>query len=159
MASPSYILVVKQAGHSSGHSIDCGTRFEPLFSPDGADSGLAEAVCVDQATAMVAEWNEGDPDYRFTEAYVCKVLCPLPLEEIRQAAVDSLKAAVREEQERKELHRLQQKYGKDAEPPPPAPVQCPRCHVARQDKIKCCNPKCGGHWGTGCYCCHHPSYL
>lgn len=22
----------------------------------------------------------------------------------------------------------------------------------------CCNPACGGQWGTGCYCCHHGSY-
>jgi hypothetical protein len=19
---------------------------------------------------------------------------------------------------------------------------------------ECCNPECGGNWGTGCYCCH-----
>lgn len=22
----------------------------------------------------------------------------------------------------------------------------------------CCNPKCRGDWGTGCYCCHHGQY-
>jgi hypothetical protein len=22
----------------------------------------------------------------------------------------------------------------------------------------CCNPACGGKWGTGCYCCHHGKY-
>ena len=22
----------------------------------------------------------------------------------------------------------------------------------------CCNVKCGGHWGTGCYHCHHPRF-
>ena len=24
--------------------------------------------------------------------------------------------------------------------------------------LPCCNPKCQGEWGTGCYHCHHPQY-
>jgi len=35
----------------------------------------------------------------------------------------------------------------------------PHLHgILRQE---CCNPDCGGTWGTGCYCCHggrhHPA--
>ena len=43
---------------------------------------------------------------------------------------------------------------------------CPKCGRDRRrpyddnDKIvPCCNPKCKGVWGTGCYCCHHPKFL
>ena len=35
--------------------------------------------------------------------------------------------------------------------------QAPHC-VQRCDGYKCCNPECGGHWGTGCYCCHHGKF-
>jgi len=43
---------------------------------------------------------------------------------------------------------------------------CPKCGRDRRkpydengEMVPCCNPKCGGLWGTGCYCCHHPKYL
>lgn len=40
--------------------------------------------------------------------------------------------------------------------------RCPRCGDCRHDisdGIKpCCNPKCGGRWGIGCFHCHHSSY-
>jgi hypothetical protein len=43
---------------------------------------------------------------------------------------------------------------------------CPRCGRDRRkpydengEMVPCCNPACGGTWGTGCYCCHHPKYL
>jgi hypothetical protein len=37
---------------------------------------------------------------------------------------------------------------------------CPMCGRDRRDSEKeCCNPKCKGIWGTGCYCCHHQKYL
>lgn len=42
---------------------------------------------------------------------------------------------------------------------------CPRCGRDRRKPfdgdgimIPCCNPACGGNWGTGCYCCHHPKF-
>jgi len=34
--------------------------------------------------------------------------------------------------------------------------ECPECGKTRDES--CCNPKCGGNWGTGCYHCHHPSF-
>lgn len=32
-----------------------------------------------------------------------------------------------------------------------------RCKHAPEGEV-CCNPKCRGLWGTGCWCCHHASY-
>lgn len=32
---------------------------------------------------------------------------------------------------------------------------CPSCRACDAD---CCNPECGGVWGTGCYHCHHPAF-
>lgn len=39
--------------------------------------------------------------------------------------------------------------------------RCPRCGKRGSDMLggQCCNPRCKGMWGTGCYCCHHPKYL
>lgn len=28
------------------------------------------------------------------------------------------------------------------------------CAFAKRRGLVCCNPSCGGVWGTGCYCCH-----
>jgi len=43
---------------------------------------------------------------------------------------------------------------------------CPKCGRDRRvpydddgKLVPCCNPKCKGKWGTGCYCCHHPKFL
>lgn len=37
---------------------------------------------------------------------------------------------------------------------------CPICGKDRRDRDRrCCNLKCTGTWGTGCYCCHHQKYL
>ena len=40
---------------------------------------------------------------------------------------------------------------------------CPGCGEKRPDgrprtSATCCNEKCGGEWGTGCYHCHHCTY-
>lgn len=39
-------------------------------------------------------------------------------------------------------------------------IICPRCKETRAvpPEYPCCNPACEGHWGTGCYHCHHPDY-
>lgn len=40
-------------------------------------------------------------------------------------------------------------------------LQCPGCGVVHPRgtfQAKCCNPKCQGQWGTGCYHCRHPDY-
>jgi hypothetical protein len=29
-----------------------------------------------------------------------------------------------------------------------------RCELAVASGLVCCNPKCNGQWGTGCWCCH-----
>lgn len=29
-----------------------------------------------------------------------------------------------------------------------------RCKIAEANSLNCCNPKCNGVWGTGCWCCH-----
>ena len=34
----------------------------------------------------------------------------------------------------------------------------PRCKIAEANGLTCCNPKCNGHWGTGCWCCHSLSF-
>lgn len=41
-------------------------------------------------------------------------------------------------------------------PPPDPSWLCPLCRADRRSESrKCCNPFCGGNWGTNCYCCHH----
>jgi len=30
-----------------------------------------------------------------------------------------------------------------------------RCKVAVALDLSCCNPKCNGMWGSGCWCCHY----
>lgn len=35
--------------------------------------------------------------------------------------------------------------------------QPPHIHTAPGGS-GCCNPRCRGRWGAGCYCCHHGSY-
>ncbi len=40
---------------------------------------------------------------------------------------------------------------------------CPGCGAKHpssreEDMADCCNPKCQGEWGTGCYHCHHPAF-
>jgi hypothetical protein len=57
--------------------------------------------------------------------------------------------------------------------PRTAPIVCPGCKLRRPsssaeynawsnaingDPYPCCNPDCGGMWGTGCYHCHHPRF-
>lgn len=49
-------------------------------------------------------------------------------------------------------------------------IFCPGCSKRRPENpdelrseiglnyVPCCNPKCQGEWGTGCYHCHHPKY-
>lgn len=53
-------------------------------------------------------------------------------------------------------------------------VVCPNCEKVRPQYnsdlparrwqamldayLPCCNPECGGHWGTGCWHCHHPKF-
>lgn len=40
-------------------------------------------------------------------------------------------------------------------------THCPGCrktHPTGTREVPCCNPLCGGNWGTGCYHCHHPSF-
>ena len=29
------------------------------------------------------------------------------------------------------------------------------CKIAAKHEVACCNPKCNGNWGTGCWCCHY----
>lgn len=29
-----------------------------------------------------------------------------------------------------------------------------KCSIAQVNELACCNPKCNGNWGTGCWCCH-----
>jgi len=29
------------------------------------------------------------------------------------------------------------------------------CKIAEKHGVACCNPKCNGNWGTGCWCCHY----
>ena len=29
------------------------------------------------------------------------------------------------------------------------------CKIADAAGLNCCNPKCNGEWGTGCWCCHY----
>ena len=41
----------------------------------------------------------------------------------------------------------------------PISWHCPKCAAHIQSQAPCCNPECQGQWGTGCYHCHHPSYL
>ena len=37
---------------------------------------------------------------------------------------------------------------------------CPMCGKDRRKRDpNCCNSKCKGKWGTGCYCCHHQKYI
>lgn len=38
---------------------------------------------------------------------------------------------------------------------------CPVCGACRHrdNAAPCCNPKCRGVWGTGCYHCHHSKYM
>lgn len=48
-----------------------------------------------------------------------------------------------------------------------APIICPGCQKTRprsvdearqSDYVYCCNPRCRGRWGTGCYHCHSPTF-
>lgn len=32
------------------------------------------------------------------------------------------------------------------------------CKIAEANGLICCNPKCNGMWGTGCWCCHALSF-
>lgn len=32
------------------------------------------------------------------------------------------------------------------------------CKIAEANGLACCNPKCNGNWGTGCWCCHALSF-
>lgn len=67
------------------------------------------------------------------------------------------------------------KHRPAAEPPEGATrIICPGCDKVRPDSgteysrvlvqalwddyEPCCNPECGGQWGTGCYHCHHPKF-
>jgi len=38
---------------------------------------------------------------------------------------------------------------------PPHSHRGTECKAASAAGAACCNPKCNGHWGTGCWCCHY----
>jgi hypothetical protein len=41
---------------------------------------------------------------------------------------------------------------------PPHEIASRECKIAKAAGRTCCNPKCNGEWGTGCWCCHALSF-